>query len=136
MAISGVGTVFKRSDMSSSPTFTAIAEINDIGGPTMSKTTIDTTSLDSTDGYREFITGFKDGGTLNLAMNFNNGTYTDLLSDFTSDDIVDYQLVLPDSAATTFNLSALVTELPMTIPADDKVTVNVTLKISGPVTLS
>lgn len=135
MAISGVGTVFKRSDMASSPAFTAIAEINSIDGPTMSKNTIDITSLDSTGGYREFTTGFRDGGTMVLNMNFTRTTYEDMLTDFNSDTVRDYQLVLPDSGNTTFDLSGLVTELPLNIPTDDKITANVTIKISGEVTL-
>jgi len=134
-AISGVGTKFKRSDMTSSPAFTEIGEINTITGPSMSRTTIDVTTLDSTGGYREFITGFRDGGTVVLNMNFTRTTYEAMMTDFDSDDVVDYQLVLPDSAATTFNIAALVTELPLDVPTDDKITANVTLKISGQVTL-
>lgn len=135
MAISGVGTQLKRSDMASSPAFTAIGEINTISGPTMSRTTIDVTSLDSTGGYREFVTGFRDAGTMTLNMNFTRTTYESMLTDFDSNTARDYQLVLPDSAVTTFDFSALVTELPLDVPMDDKITANVTLKISGQVTL-
>ena len=47
-AISGVGTVFLRAG-------TALAEVNSITGPGMTRDFIDVTSLDSTSGYREFI---------------------------------------------------------------------------------
>ncbi len=135
-AISGVGTVFNRSDMASSPVFTAIAEVNSIGGPSMTRETIDVTSLDSTGGYREFIAGFRDGGTVELGMNFTVAGYIAFKNDFESDVARDYQIVLPDSGNTTFDFSALVTDLPLDIPTDDKVTVAVTLKISGPVTVA
>ena len=69
MAIAGVGAELQRSNMLSSPTFTAIGEINDISGPNMSRNTIDTTALDTEGGYRTFIGGFRDGGELQLEMN-------------------------------------------------------------------
>jgi predicted secreted protein len=135
-AISGVGASFKRSDMASSPAFTSIAEVNNITGPSMSRDTIDVTSLDSTGGYREFIGGFRDGGTIQFNMNFSLAGYNDMKDDFESDSLRDYQIVLPDSGATTFDFSGLVTELPLDVPMDDKITCAVTIKISGPVTLS
>lgn len=134
-AFSGVGTSFKRSNMLSSPTYTAIAEVNSIDGPIMSRDIIDVTSLDSTGGYREFIGGFRDGGEVSLEMNFTIGGYNDMKDDFESDDLRDYQIVLPDTGATTIGFSALVTSLGMGVPTDDKVTASVTLKISGQVTL-
>ena len=135
-AVSGVGTSFKRSDMASSPTFSAIAEVNSISGPSMTRDTIDVTSLDSTDGYREFIAGFRDAGTVSLNMNFTQAGYIAFKDDFESDNLRDYQIVLPDAGNTTFEFAALVTECPLDIPADDKITMDVTLKISGPVTVN
>ena len=38
------------------------AEITGIAGPTMTRTTIDTTALDTTGGYMTFIGGLRDGG--------------------------------------------------------------------------
>lgn len=135
-AFSGVGTQFKRGDGASNEAFTAIAEINSIGGPDMSRDTIDVTSLDSTGGYREFIAGFRDGGEISLDMNFTLATYDDMKLDFESDDTVNYQIVLPDTGNTTFEFAALVTGLGVAVPMDDKVTATVTLKISGQVTLT
>ena len=69
-AFSGVGTIFKNGDGSSNEGFAAIAEINSIDGPNKTKSTIDVTSLDSTGGYREFISSFRDAGQVVLNMNF------------------------------------------------------------------
>lgn len=135
-AISGVGTVFKRSDMTSSPTFTAIAEINSIDGPSKSRDTIDVTSLDSTGGYREFIASFRDGGEVSLEMNFTRDGYVDMTADFEVDTLVDYQIVLPDTGNTTFDFSGLVVNVGLAIPFEDKVTAPVTIKVSGQITLS
>lgn len=135
-AIAGVGTSFKRSDMATSPTFTAIAEVNSINGPSMSREFYDVTSLDSTGGYREFIGGFRDGGEITLNMNFTAAGYEDMKDDFESDTAVDYQIVLPDAGNTTLQFSGFVTALPLSIPTSDKVTCDVTIKISGQVELN
>lgn len=135
-AISGVGTVFNRGDGTSSESFTAIAEINTITGPNKTRDTIDVTSLDSTGGYKEFIGSFRDAGEVTLGMNFTLAGYSDMNADFELDTLVNYQIVLPDTGNTTFEFAALVTSLGLAIPMDDKITADVTLKISGEVTLT
>jgi len=132
-AIAGVGTKFRRWDGS---VWQDIAEINSITGPSMSRDTIDVTSLDSTGGYREFIAGFRDAGTITLAMNFSRETFELMKSDFESDDLQNYEIILPDEEETSLEFEGLVTELPLTIPADDKVTADVTIKISGQVVVN
>lgn len=130
-AFSGVGTLFQRSSTLEG-TYTTIAEVNSITGPGMSKDTIDVTSLDSTDGYREFIAGFKNAGTVQLSMNFTNRSYVQAKADFDSDNVVYYRIVFPDAAVTVITFAGLVTELPITVPTDDKVTLDVTIQITGP----
>lgn len=134
-AVAGVGTVFNRWD-SGAGKWDAIAEINSITGPSMSRDTIDVTSLDSTGGYREFITGFRDGGTVVLSMNFTRTTYELMKTDFESNNAQNYQVDLPDTEGTSLDFEGLVTELPLTIPTDDKITADVTIKITGQVLLS
>jgi len=129
-AVSGVGTVFKRSNMLSTPTFAAIAEINSIKGPDKKRNVIDVTSLDSTGGYREFIAAFRDGGQVVLDMNFTRAGYDDMNDDFEIETLVDYQIVFPGSIG-TFEFSGLVTDLGNSIPLDDKITMAVTIKVSG-----
>jgi len=128
-AIAGVGTKFFRNG-------TALAEVNSINGPGMTRDFIDVTSLDSTGGYREFIAGFRDGGTVTLNMNFTRATYELMKEDFENDDEQIYEIVLPDTDLTSVEFVGLVTELPLTIPTDDKVTADVTIKVSGQVTVN
>lgn len=132
-AIAGVGTVFLRW---SGTAWVALAEVNSISGPTMTRDFIDVTSLDSISGYREFITGFRDAGTVSLTMNFTRTTYDLMKTDFESDVAVNYQIVLPDTASTSFEFSGLVTEIPLEVPTDDKVTANVTIKLTGTVNVN
>jgi len=135
-AIAAVGTQLKRGDGASAEAFTALAEVKNITGPGMTRELIDVTNLDSTGGYREFIAGFRDGGQLTFDMNFTLDAYDDLFADYGSDDSRNYQLVMPDTGNTTFEFAAFVMDLPPNMPTGEAVTVAVTMKITGEVTLS
>lgn len=134
MAVAGVGTQFRRWNTSTGE-WEAIAQINSIDGPGMSRDTIDTTALDTTGGYRTFIAGFRDAGEVTLEMNFTRDTYEQMLTDFESDTAVNYELVLPDADNTTIEFEGLITELPLTVEPDDKITCEITIKISGQVSI-
>ncbi len=133
-AISGVGTKFLRWN-TSTLAWDVISQIKSITGPSKTRAFIDVTSLDSTGGYREFITGFRDAGQLTFNMLFDRDGYELLNTDFENDVAQDYQIVLPDADGTTLAFQGLVTEVPLTIPADDAISVDVTIKITGTVTL-
>lgn len=134
-AIAGVGTKFRRWNKDTGH-WVDISEVNSIDGPKKSRDTIEVTSLDSIDGYREFIGGFRDGGSVTLPMNFWRTTYELMNEDFESEELQNYEILLPDAEATSFEFTALVTELGLGIPADDKVTADVTLKVSGKVVVN
>jgi predicted secreted protein len=132
-ALSGVGTIFNRWSGSA---WVALAEVNSITGPTMTRAFIDVTSLDSTGGYREFITGFRDAGTISLKMNFTSATYLSLVEDFESSVVQNYQILIPDTAGTALEFIGLVTEIPLSIPTDDKISADCTIKITGAVSIA
>jgi len=129
-AVAGVGTIFQRWTGSA---WSAISEINSISGPSMSRDTIDVTSLSSSGGYREFISGFRNPGTVTLSMNFTRQTYDLFKTDFESNTARNYRIVFPDTENTILEFIGLVTELPLNITADDKITADVTIQITGPV---
>lgn len=133
-AFSGVGAEFRRWDGAGA--WAKLAEVNNISGPSMTRETIDVTSLDSAGGYREFIAGFRDAGTISMSMNFTRDNFDTIKGDFESDTRQNYEIVLPDTDNTSFEFEGLVTECPLTIPPDDKVTIDVTIKISGEVTVN
>jgi len=133
MATAGVGTKFRRWDGAN---WVDLSQINSIDGPNKSRDTIDVTSLDSTGGYREFIAGFRDGGTVSLPMNFTRATYEQMNDDFESDDLQNYEILLPDTEGTSFEFEAFVVELGLGIPTDDKITADVSLKVSGQVVIN
>jgi predicted secreted protein len=126
-AIAGVGALFKRSS-------STLAEVNSITGPNRSRDTIDVTTLDSTGGYREFIGGFRDGGEVSLDMNWTRAGFDLLNTDFESASAQSYSIVMPDTGATDFTFNGYVTNISKSIPADDKITMSVTIKIDGQIT--
>ena len=132
-AISGVGTIIQKWSISSSA-WVAIAEVMNITGPGMTRDLIEVTNLDSTGGWREFITGFRDGGNVVLSMNYTRAGLDEFFSDFESDTIQNYELVLPDG--TSIEFEGFVQEFPLTIPTDSQITMETTIKVSGPPTVN
>ena len=134
-AFSGVGTLFKRSADSTGGLAT-VAEVNSITGPNMTRETIDVTSLDSSGGYREFIASFRDSGEVTLNMNHTLIGYGDFKADFEASTARIYQITLSNTEASTLTFLAYVTSVTMGVPTDDKVTMDITIKITGQVTLA
>lgn len=142
MGISAFGTLLKIGD-GASPTesFTTIAEVTNIGGPSLSLDPIEITSHSSTGGWREFIGGLLDGGEVSLEINYDpvgatHDASTGLIYDMTNRTVRNFQLVFPDTGNTTWSLSALVTAFEPSEPIDDKLAASVTLKVSGQPTLA
>ncbi len=136
----GFGTQFQRGN-GATPTevFTTIANVTGIKGPGRKRETIDVTAHDSPEQYMEFIGGLKDGGEVQLDINYDPGNAThDLDDDFDDVDPRNYRVViLPDTDDEhTWALKAIMTELSDEFPYDDKMTRSMTLKITGKPTLT
>jgi len=131
-AITGLGTVFERHNGS---TFESVAEVFNINGPSMNRETTEVTTYDSIDGYREKIGGLRDAGQLTFTLNFRRDTYLLFKEDFEDDEPRQYRATLPDAQQTSMTVLGLVTDLPLTIPEGDRITVDVTIEISGTVAI-
>jgi predicted secreted protein len=132
-AVASVGALLKKY---TGTAWVSVGEVINISGPTMSRETIDVTSLASIGGYREFIAGFRDPGTLTFTMNFTRADYETMKTDFESDTEKDYELILPDDDVTTLEFSGLVTELPLNLDPGSQITCNITIKVTGQVTVN
>ena len=130
-AISGVGTKFYRWGTSA---WARITEILSVQGPGSSREVIDVTNLDSADGYREFIGSFRDGGDVQLRMNYTRAGFDTMKDDFDDDDKQYYQIVLPDG--TSIEFAGLVQEVPLTINVGEQIAMDVTIKVSGKVVVN
>lgn len=130
-AISGVGTKFYKWGIG---VWDRITEILSVQGPGSSREVIDVTNLDSQDGYREFIGSFRDGGDVQLRMNYTRAGFDIMKDDFDDDDKQYYQVVLPDG--TSIEFAGLVQELPLTINVGEQIAMDVVIKVSGKVVVN
>jgi len=128
-ATAGIGTSFRRWDGAN---WVHIAEIMNIGGSGKTRGTIEVVTLDTVD-YSDFISSkIRDAGTVTFTMIFRRDTYEIMNDDFESDDLQNYEILLPDDELTSFEFEGWVTELPLpsTSPTE-AITADVTIKISG-----
>lgn len=133
------GTQFRR-DTTGSGVFATIANVSDISGPSRTREAIETTAHDSPDQYREYEKGLKDGGTVEITINYDptETTHEALDDDFEEKDKRDYQVViLPNTADEyTWEFNALITDIGDEFPVDDRMERTVTVQISGKPTLT
>lgn len=128
-AFAGVGTVFQRW---SGQDWEVIAEVRAVTGPSTNRDVIDVTSLDTEEGSKEFIPGFKQGGEINLAMSFTRDTFELMKEDFEAQHEEDYAIVFDDVDSSYIEFLGLVTKLPLAVEADDAIKANITIVVTGP----
>lgn len=136
------GTLLKIGDGYTPEVFTAIAEVNKIGGPGLSLEPIDITHHESPNAWKEKVGGLLDGGEVSMDVNFLPTEFTQagdsagsLLYAMINRLVTNFQLVWPDSGATTWEFPALVTKFEPDAPADGKLGAAITLEISGEPTI-
>jgi len=139
--IAAYGIALKQGDGGSPESFTDIAQVVNLGGPSLKLDPLDVTNHGSTSGWREFIGGLLDAGEVTLELNYDpaEGTHdatTGLIADMTARTVRNFQLVFPDSGSTLWSFAALVTGFEIGAPVDGKLTASATLKLSGQPTLS
>ncbi len=141
MALFAAGTLLKIGNGGTPETFATIAEITDISGPKMSLDTIDTTSHDSVDGWKEYIGGLLSAGDVTFDVNFSptnatHGYTSGLIRDMVQRIKRSFQLVFPNPEHTTWSFTALVTGFDPKSPVEDALTASITLTITGKPTLA
>jgi predicted secreted protein len=129
----GHGTALKVGAGTQTTTVTTIGNITSIGGPTMTKETIDISTMDSTLKWREFIEGMLDAGEIPFDINYDGaaaGTANDLDTLFrsTATDLY-WRITFPDTSE--FLSNGFMTSLGHAIPFDDKITQSLAIKLSG-----
>jgi predicted secreted protein len=134
-AISGVGIELRRYNTGTNK-WERLAEILSYDGPNKKRDTIDVTNMDSAGGYKEFIGGFRESGDLKCSMNFTRDTYDLMNDDFESETKQTYELAIPDDDNTTMSFLGLVTDLGFKADTSKQITADVTLKVSGQITIN
>lgn len=138
-AIPGYGTLLKMGDGGSPEAFATVLEVTEINPPEISLSTDDATSHDS-GGWEEVVATLLSGGEVGAKVNWQptNGTHdetTGMLYAIMHRTKKNWKVVLPNTAK-TFAFAALVTKFKPLTPVDKKMSAEITLKVSGPVTIS
>ena len=130
------GTQLKRGD-GATPTevFTAIANVTDITPPALERETLDVTSHGSPDAWREHIGGLKDGGEVEIEINYDPREHDALVADLEDEDPRNYKVVWPKSLG-EWEFKAILTNFEPEAPHDDKLAASLTFKVSGKPTIT
>lgn len=146
MARKGKGAKIWLWDSSiATPALVKLGELTSVTPPGRTRDTIDTTHHESTGDYREFLSALIDAGEVTFTLNHDPGSATDLLLEmaFTAGDVRSFAIDV--NKAPVANVaqmrriagSCIVTAYtPGDVVIDDKMTVTITLKVSGPLTFS
>lgn len=134
-ALKTQGTTIALGDGASPEVFTAIGEVKDISWADAGGTEIETTNLSSSS--KTFIMGLPDNGSVTLVCNYdpNDTQQTALKTSKDAQTLKNYRITLSDSS-TQANFAAYCMNWSFTTTEDDVTTLNVTLKVSGDVTVS
>jgi len=138
---SSFGTLLKIGDGGATEAFTTIAGVRDISGPGIKQRTAEVTNHSSTGGYAEYVGTILEGGEVSFELVFDPADNTQdygngLLGDLVGRTVRNFNLVFPDTGATTWAFAALVTEFEPKEPVDGALTANCTLMITGQPTLA
>lgn len=142
MAISSHGTLLKIGNGATpTETFTTIAEVLDISGPSFSLGTEETTHHGSE--WAEYVATVIDGGEVTFDVNLVPSETTQMGTSagslwyaLTNRVLNNFKLVLPDSGAMEFAFAAYVTKFELSEPLKGKLGASLSLKISGEVTVT
>lgn len=123
----GLGTTLSKNG-------TLIGGLSSISSPEKSVDTIDTTTLDITDGYKRFIPGLKDGGEVTVKGFFDTADagQTSLDSAFENQSTDSYIITFPATIGATFQFNGIITKFtPGEANTEDPLSFELTIKVSG-----
>jgi predicted secreted protein len=127
-AIDAFGTVWAIST-DGGTTFTAVAQVTNIGVLDIKADTIETSDHDSADQYRTFIGGMVDGGELKFDINYDPSVHGTLLDNVGK--VLKHKVTLTDAGAATVEFDGIITGLSAEAPFDDKLAGSASVKVSG-----
>ncbi len=141
LAIDAYGTLLQVGDGGAPEAFTTIAEVTEISGPSLVLDPLDVTSHESPGAFREFVGGLLDGGEVTFTINYvptgsTHDASTGIIADMIARTVRNFQVIFPDVGATVWSFAALVTAFEPAEPVDDRLSAEVTLKVTGQPTLA
>lgn len=133
------GTLCKRGDGGSPENFTTVANAKDIDGPGMKQDFEDTTTHSSAaaGNFKEWTPTLMDGGNVkyDVLWDPNDVTHVGLQTDQTTQTKRNFQIVFPTSPVKTASFAAYVDDFSFKAPVKGMITRQLSLKVTGPVTI-
>jgi hypothetical protein len=86
------GALVERS--TNGTTWTAIPECKGVAVPVVETEYLDATSLDSPNGFREYVKGLKDAGIITVPCGYTTAGYTQQLADQAEDEPIYYRTTM------------------------------------------
>lgn len=132
-----VGTKLKVA-ASTGSTKVEVGGLKSISGIDASADEVEVTDMGNTDGYREYLPGFKDGGEVSVSgfMDGADSGQSRMYDLMESGDVVDCEIVFPTKIGKSWTFKAGVTKFTTSADVDDAITFEATLKVSGKPTLA
>ena len=115
-----------------------VGALSSVSGIDASADEVEVTDMGNTDGYREYLPGFKDGGEVSVSgyMDGEDTGQARLYELMESGDVVDCKIQFPAKIGKTWSFKAGVTKFTTSADVDDAITFEATLKVSGKPTLA
>lgn len=139
----GRNGVFRIGSSGATPTYTDVAQVSSIGSIAITADEVEVTTLDNTSGFREYLQTFKDAGELPLtlvwdpALPTHGETAGGLWGLSQSGEVRPFQIEFPTTPAYTADFEGFVKTFPLpSLTPDDALTAEVSIRVSGTVTLT
>ena len=138
-AQAAANTLFQMGTQGCPQTFSTIANVGDLSGPSMAATVVDVTSHSTGNPWRQMIVTLLSAGEISLPLFFlpnvasgggHDGT-SGLLSVFAGRQLRRFALVFPDAQATTYYFDAYVSKFNFKEPVAGVIAADVTFTITG-----
>ena len=114
-----------------------VAQIFSMSGPSLSMDPVEVSEHASVKHYREFRTGFRDGGEVTLGLRFDPAQSTQseaaggLLDVFESDASTPFQIIWPNAEASEWDFAGIVTGYEPSADFDAALEAQITIKIDS-----
>jgi len=126
-------------DTAGGTTYADIAEVIDLDGPSPKIPAADVSNLQSPNCYREKRPKMVDPGAFKAKMNFTKAQYGQLLGQVRKYPIsfkISFPLIGTETTASSATWSGFIGGIGMAIPDDDRITNDVDVEVSGPITFT
>ena len=111
---------------------TTVSELTSISFPGISADSIDVTTHNNSDKFREFIKGLSDGGEITIEGNMDYTDYDTVYASAITTSLYSATVTLPTSPSESqFLANVFVSGLEGDAPVDDKINFSATLKVTG-----